>query len=83
MYRGDEIDAIHFARHVHIGKDQRDVVVRIENRDRFFRIPSLENGRAGVLENVGRDDANEQFVVDDQDNAARRNTHNLASGIVG
>jgi len=78
MYRGDEIDAVHRARHVHISNDQRDVVVRVEHCERFFRIPSLENGRAGVLQNVGGDEANERFVVDDQDGAARQSTHNFS-----
>ena len=79
MHRGDKIDASHVARNVHIGEDQRDVVVRVEHRERFFGIASLKHGRAGILGDIGGDEADERFVDDDQDSAARQSTNKASS----
>jgi hypothetical protein len=64
--KSGEVQAIHRARHLDIGKYDVNVGARFEYRNRFVGIPGLDNVETGVADHFRRVHAQHTFIFDDK-----------------
>ena len=67
MHRVGELQPVHAARHLDVGKQQRDVRARFENGKRLVGVDGFDRREAGILDDVDGAHAQHHLVFDDKD----------------
>jgi len=66
-----KFEAIHAARHLYVGKHDRDIQAAFQNYNGLFRIPRFDDFK-GFFDHFNGVHPDQQFVFDDKDNRAFR-----------